>query len=115
MAVGVMCWKGLDPYLAELRTLATDYPVTAMIIDHLGFFRQAPNGGLLGTAAVNDEGAWEGLIELSRFPNVHVKVSALFRSSAELPPHHDLGSRITGAAGYHPNLTHLIPPYPTPI
>ena len=41
-----------------------------MIIDHMGFFRQPPAGGLLGEAASNDEAAWAGLLSLAKYPQV---------------------------------------------
>ena len=47
----------------------------------------------------NDEAAWGGLLALAKHPQVMVKVSALFRVSAELPPHRDLQPRVAALIG----------------
>lgn len=60
----------------------------------MGFFRQPATGGLLADAASNDEGAWGELLDLAQYPQVYVKISALFRTSAETPPHLDLQPRV---------------------
>ena len=94
MPVGVMAFKGLGPFVADLEALCKEYPQTTLVIDHLGFFRQPAIGGQLGDAAANDEASWKGLLALSAHPQVHVKVSALFRTSAEPPPFGDLAARL---------------------
>ena len=94
MPVGVMCFKGFLPQLPALTALLDASPATTLVIDHLGFFRQPATGGLQGADATNDEAAWEALLALAVRPQVHVKVSALFRTSAELPPHADLQPRL---------------------
>lgn len=94
MPVGVMCFKGFLPQLPAITALLDANPATKLIIDHLGFFRQAATGGLEGDLAVNDEAAWTALLALAARPQVYVKVSALFRASAELPPHDDLQPRV---------------------
>ena len=95
MPVGVMTFGGLLPHVAALRALVAHAPSTTLLIDHMGFFRQPATGGLMGAAdASNDEVAWEALLELSSLPSVHVKVSALFRTSSEKPPHKDLAPRL---------------------
>ncbi len=94
MPVGVMCFKGLLPQLPALTALLDASPATTLIVDHLGFFRQPATGGLQGGGAANDEAAWEALLALAARPQVHVKVSALFRASAEPPPHKDLQPRV---------------------
>ena len=95
MPVGIMTFGGLLPHVEAIRALAAHSPRTTMIIDHFGFFRQPATGGLLGAAASNDEEAWAALLALAELPAVHVKVSALFRVSAELPPHKDLEGRLS--------------------
>eukprot|EP00966_Prymnesium_polylepis_P152755 3528473-Prymnesium_polylepis.1 len=60
----------------------------------MGFFRQPATGGLFADAAANDDEAWAELLELAKLPQVYVKVSALFRVSAERPPHLDLQQRV---------------------
>lgn len=94
MPVGVMAFKGLGPFVPALQTLCAEYPRTQLVIDHLGFFRQPAIGGQLGEAAANDEASWQGLLSLSKYPQVFVKVSALFRTSGEKPPFFDLQPRV---------------------
>lgn len=94
MAVGLMAFGGLRPHVPALEELLAASPSTRVVIDHLGFFRQPATGGLLGEAAANDEQAWAALLALGAHPQVHVKVSAPFRVSAEPPPFHDLAPRV---------------------
>jgi len=94
MPVGVMAFKGLAPFVGSLRELCAEFPETRLVVDHLGFFRQPAIGGQLGDAAANEEASWQGLLGLAEFPQVAVKVSALFRASGELPPHADLQPRV---------------------
>ena len=90
MPVGVMAFKGLGPISADLKALCDAYPSTKLIIDHLGFFRQPAIGGQLGAAAANEDLTWTELLALAAYPQVYVKVSALFRASGEVPPFTDL-------------------------
>lgn len=94
MPVGVMAYSGLPALLPALRALLDAHPTTRLIIDHMGFFRQPASGGLLSSAAENDEGAFSSLLGLAEHPGVLVKISALFRTSAERPPHSDVQPRI---------------------
>lgn len=94
MVVGLMAFGGLRPHLPGLMALISASPPTSLVLDHLGFFRQPATGGLLGDAARNDETAWREILALSSHPQVHVKVSALFRASAEAPPFSDLAPRV---------------------
>jgi predicted TIM-barrel fold metal-dependent hydrolase len=94
MPVGVMAFKGLGPFVPALQTLCDEYPATQLVIDHLGFFRQPAIGGQLGNAAANDEASWRGLLSLAKYPQVYVKVSALFRASGDKPPFFDLQPRV---------------------
>ena len=95
MAVGVMAFGGLEKFVPDLQALCKQYPETVLVVDHLGFFRQPAIGGQLGTAASNNEASWEGLLSLAQYPNVYVKVSALFRASGEAPPFLDLQPRLS--------------------
>lgn len=95
MPVGILAFKGVAPFLSDLEALCTDFPATTLILDHLGFFRQPAIGGQLGAAAANDEDSWRGVLGLARYPQVFVKVSALFRASAEPPPFADLAPRVS--------------------
>ena len=95
MPVGVMTFGGLLPHVPAVRALVAHSPTTNLIIDHLGFFRQPATGGILvSEAGCNDEDAWAALLDLAALPSVHVKVSALFRASAEQWPHTDLAPRL---------------------
>lgn len=71
--VGVMTFKGLHLHMADILSLISKSPETVLILDHLGF------------CALNDEGdkAFEQLLSLAKHPNVHVKVSALFRNTGD--------------------------------
>ena len=85
MPVGVMAFGGFPAQLPAIKALLAHAPATKLIIDHMGFFRQPATGGLLADAATNDEEAWAALMELGKLPQVYVKVSALFRTSAARP------------------------------
>ena len=69
--VGVMCFKGLGLHMDDILTLISKSPETILILDHLGF------------CALNDKGEEEfgQLMSLAQYPNVIVKVSALFRNT----------------------------------
>ena len=71
--VGVMCFKGLGLHIDDILNLIDKSPDTPLILDHLGF------------CALNEEGdkAFEQLLSLAKYPNVYVKVSALFRNTGE--------------------------------
>ena len=94
MPVGVMCFRGLGPFVDGLEALLKAAPATTLVIDHLGFFRQPAIGGQLGGAAAFDEASWEALLRLAQYPQCLVKVSALFRASGEAPPFADLKPRV---------------------
>ncbi|KAF7838954.1 4-sulfomuconolactone hydrolase isoform A [Senna tora] len=80
--VGFLCMKGLDPYISEIEQLCTEFPSTVVLIDHLGFCKPPTN---------DEEGRlFSQLLNLSRFPQVYVKFSALFRVSRLQSPFLDL-------------------------
>jgi predicted TIM-barrel fold metal-dependent hydrolase len=72
--VGIMCFKGLRLHLDDIIALIEKSPHTQLILDHLGF------------CALNDEGhvAFVELLKLSKYPNVSVKISALFRNTGDV-------------------------------
>ncbi|CAN0896092.1 2-pyrone-4,6-dicarboxylate hydrolase [Linum grandiflorum] len=80
--VGFMCMKGLNLHISEIEQLCTEFPSTPVLIDHLGFCK----------LPINDEEkvAFSNLLNLSRFPQVYVKFSALFRVSRVQHPYDDL-------------------------
>ncbi|KAG6712440.1 hypothetical protein I3842_05G103600 [Carya illinoinensis] len=80
--VGFMCMKGLSLHVSEIEKLCTEFPSTVVLLDHLAFCRPPLN---------DDESlAFSELLKLSRFPQVYVKFSALFRVSRMPFPYQDL-------------------------
>jgi HAD superfamily hydrolase (TIGR01509 family) len=75
--VQLMCFRGLPLHLPEIRSLLASSPRTLCVLDHLGF---APPG----------DPAWASLLDLAADPAVFVKLSALYRTSAEPAPFRDL-------------------------
>jgi len=71
--VGIMCFKGLGLHFDDIISLIEKSPNTQLVLDHLGF------------CALNDAGddAFNLLLKLSKYPNVSVKVSALFRNNGD--------------------------------
>lgn len=71
--VGIMCFKGLELHFDDILKLIEKSPTTQLVLDHLGF------------CALNEKGdeAFKQLIALSKYPNVYVKVSALFRNTGD--------------------------------
>ena len=69
MPVGVMCFQGLQYHYDDIVELLKASPDTTLILDHFGFTALSPEG---------DE-AFEKLLSLSTYPQVIIKVSALFR------------------------------------
>ncbi|ESQ52155.1 hypothetical protein EUTSA_v10016892mg [Eutrema salsugineum] len=80
--VGFMCMKGLHLHLAEIEELCTEFPKTTVLLDHAGFCKVPENG--------EAKLAYTQLMKLSRFPQVYVKFSALFRLSRTGFPYQDL-------------------------
>ncbi|CAN6472497.1 unnamed protein product [Victoria cruziana] len=79
--VGIMCYKGLHLHLSEIEELCTEFPSTAVILDHMGFCKPPTNEIERDTFA--------GLLRLSKFPRVYIKFSALFRISRNSFPYED--------------------------
>ncbi|TKY64925.1 4-sulfomuconolactone hydrolase [Spatholobus suberectus] len=80
--VGFLCMKGLDLHISEIEQLCTEFPSTVVLLDHLAFCKPPLN---------DDEGlVFSQLLNLSRFPQVYVKFSALFRVSSVQFPYLDL-------------------------
>ncbi|OAP11480.1 hypothetical protein AXX17_AT2G32010 [Arabidopsis thaliana] len=80
--VGFMCMKGLDLHIAEIEELCAEFPKTTVLLDHAGFCKVPENG--------EAKLAYSQLMKLSRFPQVYVKFSALFRISRTGFPYQDL-------------------------
>mmetsp|Transcript_28185 Transcript_28185/g.56286 ORF Transcript_28185/g.56286 Transcript_28185/m.56286 type:complete len:344 (-) Transcript_28185:264-1295(-) len=72
--VGVMCFKGLGLHYEDILNLISKSPKTTLILDHMGF------------CALNEKGdqAFQQLLSLADYPNVMIKVSALFRNTGDV-------------------------------
>jgi len=92
LVVGFMTFKGLSHHVKEIEALLSQSPQTQAIIDHWGFFLQPALG--FGDDRTVDESSWESLLRLSKFPQLSVKISALFRVSADGPPFASLSGRL---------------------
>ncbi|XP_042471682.1 2-pyrone-4,6-dicarboxylate hydrolase-like isoform X1 [Zingiber officinale] len=84
--VGFMCMKvdqylGLSLHISEIEELCESYSSTVVLLDHMGFCKPP----------LTDEEryALSSLLKLSRFPQVYVKFSALFRLSRNQYPYED--------------------------
>ncbi|CAE7563985.1 ligI [Symbiodinium natans] len=91
LPVGFMPFKGLSQHVEDIEALMKSSPSTQVIIDHWGFFLQPATG--FGERAL-DEASWEALLRLSSYPQVHVKISALFRVSQGKSPFPELSERL---------------------
>ncbi|XP_073279137.1 uncharacterized protein [Primulina huaijiensis] len=80
--VGIMCMKGLDLHLMEIEQLCTEFPSTVVLLDHVTFCKPPIND--------NEAQLFSKLLNLSRFPQVYVKFSGLFRVSRKQYPYEDL-------------------------
>ena len=75
MPVGVMCFQGLHLHYDDIIELLKSSPKTNLILDHFGFTSFTPEG---------DE-AFQKLLKLAEYPQVYVKISALFRLKDSSP------------------------------
>ncbi|KAF4390534.1 hypothetical protein F8388_006031 [Cannabis sativa] len=82
--VGFMCMKGLNTHLSEIEKLCTEFPSTFVLLDHIAFCQPPTND--------EENKAFSDLLKLSRFPQVYVKFSALFRVSRKQFPYDDLAN-----------------------
>lgn len=73
--VGVMCFQGLQYHYDDILKLIDASPETPLILDHFGFTGFTDSG--------NEQ--FQNLLKLANYPNVHVKISALFRLGDESP------------------------------
>jgi predicted TIM-barrel fold metal-dependent hydrolase len=75
MPVGVMCFKGLQLHLDDIIELLKASPETMLILDHFGFTSFSEEG----------DAAFQDLLKLAQYPQVIVKISALFRLNDSSP------------------------------
>ncbi|KAG9136836.1 hypothetical protein Leryth_004575 [Lithospermum erythrorhizon] len=85
--VGFMCMKGLNLHLSEIETLCTEFPSTIVLLDHLAFCKPPSND--------EEHKHFDELLKLSRFPQVYIKFSALFRVSRTPYPYEDLSELLS--------------------
>lgn len=85
--VGFMCMKGLNRHISEIEDLCSDFPCTTVLLDHLAFCKLPKSD--------EESAAFSNLLKLSKFPQVHVKFSALFRVSREPFPYQDLSTMLS--------------------
>jgi predicted TIM-barrel fold metal-dependent hydrolase len=70
MPVGIMCFKGLELHYEDILALILASPDTVLILDHVAFTGLDDHG---------NQTFQECLLPLAKFPNVVIKVLALFR------------------------------------
>ncbi|KHN13852.1 hypothetical protein glysoja_016136 [Glycine soja] len=81
-AIQTTTTQGLGPYISEIVQLCTEFPSTVVLLDHLAFCKPPSN---------EEEGlVFSQFLNLSRFPQVFVKFSGLFRLSRGQFSHLDL-------------------------
>ncbi|KAF3432358.1 hypothetical protein FNV43_RR27098 [Rhamnella rubrinervis] len=85
--VGFMCMKGLNLHITEIKQLCTEFPSTVVLLDHMAFCKPPENE--------EENKAFSELLELSGFPQVFVKFSALFRVSRKSFPYEDLAQPLS--------------------
>ncbi|PON51864.1 Amidohydrolase-related [Parasponia andersonii] len=85
--VGFMCMKGLSTHISEIEELCTEFPSTVVLLDHFAFCKPPTNE--------EESKAFSELLKLSRFPQVYVKFSALFRVSRKAFPYEDLADPLS--------------------
>jgi len=73
--VGIMCFQGLEIHYDDVLELLKASPQTTMVLDHFGFTSFTPQG----------DQAFQKLLKLAVYPQVVVKISALFRLNDEAP------------------------------
>lgn len=85
--VGFMCMKGLSLHISEIEELCSEFPSTIVLLDHMAFCKPP----------INDEEkrTFSELLKLSRFPQIYVKFSALFRLSRKTYPYEDTGELLS--------------------
>jgi predicted TIM-barrel fold metal-dependent hydrolase len=69
--VGFMCFHGIDKSYDEICELCREFPSTRVMIDHFGFAKSTSDKN------------WQKILDLSKFPQVYIKLSAQFRVCPE--------------------------------
>ncbi|KAK9108539.1 hypothetical protein Syun_024550 [Stephania yunnanensis] len=79
--VGFMCMQGLNMHISEIEELCLEFPSTTVLLDHVAFCKPPITDAEKETFSL--------LLKLSRFPQVYVKFSALFRVTRRPYPYED--------------------------
>jgi predicted TIM-barrel fold metal-dependent hydrolase len=94
MPVGIMCFQGLSLHYNDILELIKVSPDTILILDHMGFttLTDATDENDAGSRSNDDAQStpsFDQLLSLAQYPQVHVKISALFRiaGSADKVPY----------------------------
>ena len=77
LPVGVMCFKGLGLHFDDIVALIKKSPDTTLILDHFGFTRLMLFNENDDPSLVQED--FDKLLSLAQYPNVYIKISALFR------------------------------------
>jgi predicted TIM-barrel fold metal-dependent hydrolase len=77
MPVGVMCFQGLELHYDDILALLQASPDTTLVLDHFAFTSVSAEG--------NGNQAFALLLQLATYPQVYVKISALFRQGDVYP------------------------------
>nr|CAB3495382.1 unnamed protein product [Digitaria exilis] len=85
--------QGIGPYIQEIEELCRDYPATTVILDHMAFCKPPTND--------EEEKAFSSFLNLSRFPQVYIKFSALFRITREPYPYEDTAQLLSRAISHY--------------
>jgi predicted TIM-barrel fold metal-dependent hydrolase len=85
MPVGVMCFQGLQLHYDDILELLNASPDTILILDHFGFTSVNKDDKDTDKDNTADD-IFEKLLALAAYPQVHVKISALFRLG-DAPPY----------------------------
>ncbi|GKY97600.1 hypothetical protein MPSEU_000718400 [Mayamaea pseudoterrestris] len=67
LPVGIMCFQGISLHYDDIVQLLEQSPATMCILDHFGF------------TSLKNSLSFEQLLSLSKYPQLYVKISALFR------------------------------------
>jgi predicted TIM-barrel fold metal-dependent hydrolase len=86
--VGIMCFNGLHLHFEDICKLIQVSPSTPLIIDHFGFTRLQTNNDKNKNDIDDDDEKdhnFTKLLSLSKYPNVYIKIAALFRLGDTYP------------------------------
>jgi predicted TIM-barrel fold metal-dependent hydrolase len=85
MPVGVMCFQGLQLHYDDILALVKASPDTTLILDHFAFTKLGGKEDNNDKDNADTDAVFDKLLALAAYPQVHVKISALFRLSDDPP------------------------------